>query len=474
MKTKITMNGKELTNLTELRENFDIEAAIALQKENKLSDWLEELYYETEAEAVRPFKHSSWNNSERKRFCSILGVDYAACLPDELKSVFESNCGKLAELTDDINILNNADAVAADQSQLAELINNGEKTIVLYKGEFSIPMSKPGITYYCVGSPKISGLCTADQYKKLGITVNGIDLPTEENKGTAESFRAAACSNGYDFFYEEHSALANYFHKALTISEPSFYCNVGIASSSPTFRSRSECEKAKNAEIKRFYNKASSYLSPSAEHGFVSEAEERYTKLITDAFDKIKDGLRASCEQTGKTALFDKIRDLCENASRNLRKQLTEEITGSDYYKMYDLKYFLDRVDVEKDDYSEGFDPASRFLMHFAEGWIEYHYESLCGVLMELQDDIDNFGRSFAKDAHGVYTEYVQEIEKLADGIGKGITLPDGTGIVEYLAKIAPMQSSQSNDSYPAVESLYKPRETSIPKSPSTAKIIQI
>ena len=337
MENKITMNGKEITTLTELRENFIFSEAIELQKSGALSKWLGELYYETEAESVAPYRFTEWSNSEKNRFCNILGVDYAACLPDSDKAVFESNRAKLSELTDDINILNNADVVAADQSQLAVLINNGEKTIVLYKGEFSIPISKSKITYYCVGSPKVTNLCTAEQYKKLGITVNGIELPTEENKDNKVAFRAAAQNSGHDFFYEEHSALANYFHRELAASEMSFYCNVGTDSSSPAFRSRSECEKAKNTEIKRFYSKATSYLLPGNEHGFVREAESRYAHFITDTFDKVSDGLRAHCEQSGKQRIFEKINDLCVNAGRNLQKLFTDEITDGDFYKMYNL-----------------------------------------------------------------------------------------------------------------------------------------
>ncbi len=474
MENTITMNGKEIATLAELRSNFDIEAAIALQKSGKLSEWLGKLYYESEAEAVRPYAFKEWNNTERKRFCSILGVDYAACLSRGDKAAFESNRQKLSEVTDDINILNNADAVAADQSQLAALINNGEKTIVLYKGEFSIPMSRSGITYYCVGAPKVSGLCTAGQYQKLGITVNGIDLPTEENKDTADSFRFAAQSNGYDFFYDEHSALANYFHKALSCYPMPCYCNIGMTSLSPTFRSKNECEKAKNAEIKRLYDKASSYLSPSAEHGFVRDAEARYTERITDTFEKIRDGLRASCEQNGKTALFDKIKNLCENAGRELRKQLTDEIKGSDYYKLYDLKYFLDRVDVIKDDYGEGWDPASRFLMHFAEGWIEYRYESLGSVEMELLDDIRSLSESFARDAHSVYTDYVKKIEEIAEEIGKSITIPDGTEVKDFFAGIVPVTDNGNDATYSALESMFKAPKASAPKPSGTANIIRI
>ena len=50
MENTITMNGKDITTITELRENFNISEAIALQKSGALSGWLRELYYESEAD----------------------------------------------------------------------------------------------------------------------------------------------------------------------------------------------------------------------------------------------------------------------------------------------------------------------------------------------------------------------------------------------------------------------------------------
>ena len=49
MENTITMNGKEIATLAELRNNFDIGEAIVLQKSGKLSEWLGTLYYENEA-----------------------------------------------------------------------------------------------------------------------------------------------------------------------------------------------------------------------------------------------------------------------------------------------------------------------------------------------------------------------------------------------------------------------------------------
>ena len=458
--TRIVMSGKEIKTLTDLRENFNFSEAIEIQKSGALSKWLKELYYESEAENVHPIRFSTWNSSEKKRFCNILGVDYASSLLDDEKAVFDSNRAKLAELTDDINVLNNADVVAADQCQLATLINNGEKTIVLYNGEFSIPMSKLKITYYCVGSPKITNLCTAEQYKKLGIVMNGIELPTEENKNNISSFRAAARNNGYDFFYEEHSGLANYFHRRFhqAIDVP-FIFNVGTIDSIPVFRTKSECERAKNAEIKRFYKKAESYLSPSTEHGFVREYEEYYSRLITDAFNDVKEGLNVICERNGKKKQYDKLKEFCENASQNLRKLFKDEITDGDYYKMYDLNYFLGRVDVVKHDYGEGWDPASRFLMHFAEGWIEYHYEWLGDVVNELQEDIDKFSATFSKSAYSMYKDYVSKIEDLAEDIGKDIQIPAGKSVEEYLnSTVSAMTGGENSGAYSNLENLFKPR----------------
>ena len=434
MENTITMNGKDITTITELRENFNISEAIALQKSGALSGWLRELYYESEADAVEPYCFPNWNNSARKYFCSILGVEYQLTLSDDVKVVFENNREKLAEYTTDVNILNNADVVAADQSQLAKLINDDEKEIVLYKGDFSIPISKSGITYYCVGKPKITNLYSSEQYQKLGITVNNITLPIEDNKENEYAFVTAAEKNGYDFFYEKHNELAGYFHRNISVCQMLYNFSVGIAQGSPVFRFKSECESAMKNAVKKLHSKACGYLDPDRSSGFVIKAAEHYSKRITETFEKIENGLYKYCEASGKMAEFKKLRDMCVHAKRELRSKFSQEINDSSYYKMEGLQYFYDQIDIEKKDYSEDYDAMSRFLAHFASGWIEYRYEGIFDVAREIQSDIDSLADTFVSNAHAEYLEYVDQIEKLAEDIGEGIQLADEMSIEDYLA----------------------------------------
>lgn len=130
----------------------------------------------------------------------------------EQRAVYDRKCAAILRCSSDQALLSHVMETATNQSELAELLNNGCKTIYLCEGTFSVPIRKSGIHYCGIGNPKVETTFTAEQYKKAGITFDGITLPEMPDAETAYLAEQAAHENGYDDFAEKHCCLATLLH----------------------------------------------------------------------------------------------------------------------------------------------------------------------------------------------------------------------------------------------------------------------
>ena len=87
------------------------------------------------------------------------------------------------------------------------------------------------------------------------------------------------------------------------------------------------------------------------------------------------------------------------------------------YYKLYDISYFYDLVDIEKNECFDRSDVLETIFSHLTDDRIEYKYEGIYDVARDLQKDIDNYAETFFKAAHNIYLELVGEILEVAEGI---------------------------------------------------------
>lgn len=150
IKFPLKMRGIDVRNLEDLRENFDLNAAVAYFKDGKLIKWLEARYYDDEAEKI-----SSLNENVpdfREKLCAALGVEFAG---DDSARVEEKK-NRLRELTDDESIIDNAATTALNQEDLAELLDAGTRTIYLCGKIFTVPIRVRDKKYIGVlGTPEI-------------------------------------------------------------------------------------------------------------------------------------------------------------------------------------------------------------------------------------------------------------------------------------------------------------------------------
>lgn len=133
-------DGTEVRNIDDLKAHFNIGAVVKHFKEGNLLTWLEDRYYDEEAEAI---KKISLNDEDLEQKLSVIfGIEP----PEEIARRAE-RLNRLKNYTADKNILANVDKVAFDQEDLADLLDEGTREIYLCANRFVIPLRMKNKTY---------------------------------------------------------------------------------------------------------------------------------------------------------------------------------------------------------------------------------------------------------------------------------------------------------------------------------------
>ncbi len=173
-------DGARVRTMEELREHFDIASVLAYYDNGKLCEWLENYYYDEEADKINALDLSSADIKEK--ICNILGV---SCPGDEagnidLADISDKNkrIEKLKKFTADDEFLKAVDYVAFTQGELQNLLDGGAKKIYLcYEQEkFEIP-NVEGVTYIGVNHPSAT---VPEWYDKKGIVLQNVDIGIEK------------------------------------------------------------------------------------------------------------------------------------------------------------------------------------------------------------------------------------------------------------------------------------------------------
>lgn len=150
-------NGVKARNISEMKENFDVEKVVGYFLDGRLKSWLESRYYEEEAEAVDGLDEN--DVALAKKLCEIFDVEYEMEeINNEEIARRNERLAKLKQFTADYDVINNIDVVAFNQEELADLYNKGVTKIYLCEGPFTIPKTKKELEYVEVGSVIVNGL----------------------------------------------------------------------------------------------------------------------------------------------------------------------------------------------------------------------------------------------------------------------------------------------------------------------------
>ncbi|MBO4509015.1 MAG: hypothetical protein J5747_10330 [Spirochaetaceae bacterium] len=169
-------DGIAVRTLDELREHFDLESLLGYFADGKLRTWLADRYYDEKAQKIAELSADLPNL--KAKLCEILGVDYSA-ESDNIDLEYLKKQEKLKILrmfTDDQTILDNIDAVAFDQEELFDILDEAPAKIYLYGEKFSIPYAKRGITYIGVNTPIVSLEKSTYEYEDNGINLINVNL----------------------------------------------------------------------------------------------------------------------------------------------------------------------------------------------------------------------------------------------------------------------------------------------------------
>lgn len=137
-------DGAEVRSLDELKEHFDIGSVVRDFFNGELLAWLEDRYYDEEADAIK--KISPDDEFVAQKLCKIFDKES----PEEIARRRE-RLERLKKYTSDEKILACVDQVAFDQEDLADLLDEDVKEIFLCANRFIIPLRMKNKNYIGVG-----------------------------------------------------------------------------------------------------------------------------------------------------------------------------------------------------------------------------------------------------------------------------------------------------------------------------------
>jgi hypothetical protein len=425
-KAKLKMNDKKIHSLQELRDNFDPEVIVKKYKNGKLELWLTQHYYYTEVTAVSKIDRNS--KKLLPELCLALGVEYSPMnyISDEEKTALENRKEMVAKLTSDEKILKNIFIVATNQSELAELLDNGEDMIYLCNNTFSIPITVDNKKYIGIGDVTIENAFTKTQYERAGIEIENITLPQEANPETIEIARTAAAQHGYDDFADCHSKLASTYHNLLK-TNPLISCHrlpYDTSVAGKFYNSHSACYNASKNVIKKAHDTANSYFDPESKQSLAKECAKYYNHIINDAFHEKMSELEELCVKTNNEAAFSKISKLVNKSKEKLKKIYDKElIEEHEFYKMYNMDYFVEQLDIDEMDtsFSDEEDVLGRILETIFTNTKEYSVTNIFSSISEMESDLRDNATTFYKFAQSEYQQYIAKIEAQLEIVGAAV-----------------------------------------------------
>lgn len=149
-------DGASVRTVEELREHFDIESVLGYFADGKLVTWLERAYCDDEARAVSQLTADMPDLAEK--LCEIFGVEYKADAENvDIKNIQQRTEKQrlLNSITDNQEIISNADLTARDQDELQALLADSPAAIYLCGEQFSIPSTNKNIRYVGVNKPMV-------------------------------------------------------------------------------------------------------------------------------------------------------------------------------------------------------------------------------------------------------------------------------------------------------------------------------
>ena len=149
-------NGEQVRSLEELQEYFDLEKIIGYYQDGKLLTWLEDRFFDDEADEIK--KLSGDESDLGERLCRIFNIEFSNVQDaDDPETIAwrKERLERLKQFTADSSILQHVDWVAFDQDDL-ENISKAKypNTVYLCQNTFTFTleiMQKSDMKYIGIG-----------------------------------------------------------------------------------------------------------------------------------------------------------------------------------------------------------------------------------------------------------------------------------------------------------------------------------
>lgn len=175
----IMEDGAQVRNIDDLKAHFDVGSIIRDFSGGKLLTWLEDRYYDDEAEAVRALNEN--DDYLEAKLCEIFGVE-----TPEIIARRKERLERLKQYTADKKILANVDRVAFDQEELADLLDEGVDEIYLCANRFVIPLRMKNKIYIGVGEAVIGNKKQKD-FAALNIKFKNVAFDNDKKASQTNS-----------------------------------------------------------------------------------------------------------------------------------------------------------------------------------------------------------------------------------------------------------------------------------------------
>ncbi len=179
VKFPLNMGKKDGTNedimvrdIKSLHDNYNADKVTEYFINGKLLTWLEDRYYDEEAEQVRKLSEMPDKQKASEKLPEVFEVEVNREVNVEAIEIHNEKLKKLREITSDDEILKNADFVAFSQEDLSNLLYDKAGVIYLCGEYFCVPLSVKNVKYIGVNNPTVEITC--DDNTDIDFETNGI------------------------------------------------------------------------------------------------------------------------------------------------------------------------------------------------------------------------------------------------------------------------------------------------------------
>lgn len=189
-------DDEQVRSLEELQEHFDLEKIIGYYQDGKLLTWLEDRFYDDEADEIK--KLSGDESDLGEQLCRIFNIEHSDVQDaDDPETIAwrKERLERLKQFTDDSSILQHVDWVAFDQDDLEEILHEENcDTVYLCHSKFVFPsgiLRKKNMRYIGIGK-NVEAVIKSNEpvdFDGLGIVFENVIFDEKYEKIVSECLR---------------------------------------------------------------------------------------------------------------------------------------------------------------------------------------------------------------------------------------------------------------------------------------------